>query len=96
MSLKDRIVADMKTAMREKETIRLETIRLLRAAIQRKEVDDRVTLDDQGVLEIVQILVKQSTDSAQQFISGNRQDLADKENQNIAVLKDYLPEQLSE
>ena len=54
MSLKESIIADMKAAMRDKETIRLETIRMLRAAIQRKEGDDRVELDDEGVLQIVQ------------------------------------------
>ena len=96
MSLKEKIIADMKLAMRNKEAVRLETIRMLRAAIQRKEVDDKIELDDNGVLQIVQKMVKQCTDAASQFIQGNRQDLADKENENIAVLQDYLPEQLSE
>lgn len=96
MSLKERIVADMKSAMRDKETIRLETIRLLRAAIQRKELDDRVELDDEGVLQITQKMIKQCNDAAEQFIKGNREDLAEKEKANIAILEDYLPEQLSE
>ncbi len=96
MSLKENIFADMKAAMRDKETIRLETIRLLRAAIQRKEVDDRTELDDEGVLQIVQKMVKQCNDAAQQFTNGGREDLANKELANIAVLEDYLPEQLSD
>ena len=96
MNLKDCILADMKAAMRAKETVRLETIRMLRAAIQRKEVDDRIELDDQGVLLIVQKMVKQSTDAAQQFANGHRQDLVDKENENISILRQYLPEPLSE
>lgn len=96
MSMKEKIAADMKAAMRDKEIIRLETIRLLRAAIQRKEVDDRIELDDDGVLQIVQKMVKQCTDAAEQFTKGGRDDLAQKEQANIAVLKDYLPEQLSE
>ena len=96
MSLKESIIADMRTAMRDKDTVKLETIRMLRAAIQRKEVDDQIQLDDEGVLQIIQKMIKQSTDAAEQFIQGSRQDLADKENQNIAVLKTYLPEQLSE
>jgi uncharacterized protein YqeY len=96
MSLKESIVADMKVAMRDKETVRLETIRLLRAAIQRKEVDERVELDDEGVLLIVQKMVKQCVDAADQFSKGGRQDLVDKEKANIAILEDYLPEQLSE
>ena len=96
MSLKESIVADMKVAMRDKETVRLETIRLLRAAIQRKEVDERIEVDDEGVLLIVQKMVKQCTDAAHQFVKGGRQDLADKEKANIAILEDYLPEQLTD
>ena len=96
MSIKETLVTDMKVAMRGKETVRLETIRLLRAAIQRKEVDDRVQLDDEGVLQIIQKMVKQCTDAAQQFSNGNREDLADKEKANISILETYLPEQLSE
>ncbi len=96
MSLKERIVADMKTAMRNRETVRLETIRLLRAAIQRQEVDSRTELEDSGVLQIVQKQVKQSKDAASQFQQGGRPDLADKEKSNIAVLETYLPAQLSD
>ena len=96
MSLKDTIAADMKTAMRNKDTVRLETIRLLRSAIQRKEVDDQVTLDDAAVLQIVQKLVKQCRDAAQQFEAGGRSDLVEKELANIGVLESYLPEQLSD
>ena len=96
MSLKDTIAADMKTAMRDKDTVRLETIRLLRSAIQRKEVDDQVMLDDAAVLQIVQKLVKQCRDAAQQFEAGGRSDLVEKELANIGVLESYLPEQLSD
>lgn len=96
MTLKESLVADMKVAMRNKEKVRLETIRLLRAAIQRKEVDEKIELDDQGVLLIVQKLVKQCTDAADQFIQGNRDDLAQKERENIAILQAYLPEPLSD
>ena len=96
MSLKETIVADMKSAMRDRESFRLETIRLLRAAIQRKEVDDKIELGDQDVVQIVQKMIKQSTDAAQQFSSGGREDLADKEKAGIAILQGYLPEQLSE
>ena len=96
MSLKDTIAADMKTAMRDKDTVRLETIRLLRSAIQRREVDDQVTLDDAAVLQIVQKLVKQCRDAAQQFEAGGRSDLVEKELANIGVLESYLPEQLSD
>ncbi len=94
--LKQRILDDMKSAMREKDTVALETVRMLRAAIQRREVDDRVELDDNGVLQVIQKMVKQCTDAAKQFVDGGRDDLAEKERANIAVLEKYLPEQLSE
>ena len=95
MGLKDRISADMKDAMRQKDSARLETVRLLRAAIQRREVDERIELDDRGVLEVVQKMVKQSNDAASQFDQGGRDDLAEKERASIAFLEQYLPEQLS-
>ena len=94
--LKQRILDDMKSAMREKDTVALETVRMLRAAIQRREVDDREELDENGVLQVVQKMVKQCTDAAKQFTDGGREDLAEKERANIAVLEKYLPEQLSD
>lgn len=95
MSLKDAIAEDMKSAMREKNTIKLETIRLLRSAIQRKEVDEQTELDDEAVLQIVQKMVKQCRDAAEQFTQGGRDDLASKEKENINILKTYLPAPLS-
>ncbi len=96
MGLKENLFADMQTAMRDKAATRLETIRLLRAAIQRREVDDQVELDDDGVLQIVQKMVKQCQDAAAQFSKGSREDLADKEKASIAILETYLPEPLSD
>ena len=95
-SLKDQITADMKAAMRAGDKDRLAVIRMLKAAIQRREVDDRTELDDAGVLKIIEKLVKQGQDSADQFTQGGRQELADKELAEIAVLKAYLPEPLSD
>ncbi|MDH3978004.1 MAG: GatB/YqeY domain-containing protein [Gammaproteobacteria bacterium] len=95
-SLKDQITADMKTAMRAGDSERLTVIRMLKAAIQRREVDDRVELDDAGVLSIVQKLVKQGQDSANQFTQGGRQELADKELAEIEIIKQYLPDPLSD
>ena len=69
----------MKTAMREKNASQLESIRMLRAAIQRVEVDDQTELDDSAVLSIVEKQIKQSKDAISQFVQGERQDLADKE-----------------
>ena len=96
MSLKDQIFADMKTAMREKKASQLESIRLLRAAIQRKEVDDRIELNDEQTVAIVQKQIKQSQDAIKLFIQGERPELAEKEQAHIDHLKVYLPEQLSE
>lgn len=96
MGLKDKISADMKDAMRAKEKVRLTTIRMLQAAIQRREVDDRVELDDNGILAIVEKIIKQSRDAAEQFTKGNRPELAEKEMADITVWAHYLPEQLAE
>ena len=96
MSLKEQIFADMKTAMREKNASQLESIRMLRAAIQRKEVDDQTEIGDEEVLAILQKQIKQSQDAINQFTAGERQDLADKEQVHVDNLKGYLPEQLSD
>ncbi len=86
----------MKQAMRDKDNARKEALRMLRAAIQRREVDERIELDDSQVLAVVEKLVKQGRDSISQFEQGGRDDLADKERQDVAVLTEYLPEQLSD
>ena len=95
MSLKDLITEDMKTAMRAKDSERLGTIRLLQAAMKQKEVDERITLDDAGVIAIVDKLIKQRKDSIAAFEGAGRQDLADKEKAEMAVLQVYLPARLS-
>jgi hypothetical protein len=95
MSLKDRINDDMKAAMRAKEAQRLGAIRLLTAAIKQKEVDERVTLDDAGVIGIVDKMLKQRKDSIEAFEKAGRTDLADKEKAEVAVLQAYLPARLS-
>jgi uncharacterized protein YqeY len=94
-TLKERITEDMKAAMRAKETGRLGAIRMLTAAIKQKEVDERVELDDAGVVGIVDKLLKQRKDSIEAFEKAGRQDLADKEKAEVAVLQAYLPARLS-
>ena len=94
MGLKERIIDDMKAAMRAKDTQRLESIRLLRAAIQRREVDERIALDDDGVVSVVQKQLKQCQDSMTQFNDGGREDLAAKERVYRDVLQAYMPQQL--
>jgi uncharacterized protein YqeY len=96
MSLKDQITDDMKNAMRAKDSGRLSTIRLLLAEIKRKEVDDRVDVTDAQVLAIVEKMIKQRKDSISQFESGSRQDLADIEKAELAILVAYMPAGLSD
>lgn len=95
MSLKARITEDMKTAMKAKEAGKLAAIRLLLAAIKQKEVDERAELDDAAVAAVIEKLVKQRKDSVSQYEAAARQDLADVEKAEIAVLSAYLPEKMS-
>ena len=94
MSLKDRVIDDMKAAMRARDADRLLAIRGLLAAIKQREVDERVVLDDAAVVAIVDKLVKQRKDSIAQFRAGGRADLVDKESAEQAVLEQYLPQRL--
>ncbi len=94
--LKGRIIEDIKTAMKAGEKDRLKVLRLISAAIKQVEVDERRDLDDADVLGILNKMVKQRRDSITQYTDGNRKDLADIEQQEIEIIGDYLPEQLSE
>lgn len=94
--MKEQIIADMKSAMKAGEKDRLKVVRLILAAIKQIEVDQRIEVDDVTVLAVLEKMVKQRRDSIEQFQNGNRQDLADIEIAEIAVLDTYLPEQLSE
>jgi len=96
MSLKNKITEDMKAAMRAKETARLGTVRLLLSAMKQKEVDERVELTDADVLSIIEKMLKQRRESIAQFEKAGRNDLADVEKAEIAVLSGYLPQQMSE
>ena len=96
MSLREQITADMKEAMRARDTARLEAVRLLRAAIQRREVDEQIELTDDEVLSVIQKMIKQGRDSIEQFEKGDRHDLVEKETAMLAVLEPYLPDALSD
>jgi len=95
MSLKTRITEDMKAAMKAREPARLGAIRLLLAAIKQKEVDERGELDDAAVVAVIEKLTKQRKDSVTQYEAAGRQELADAEKFEIAVLAAYLPEKMS-
>lgn len=94
--LKARLSEAIKAAMKSGQKEQLTFARNLHAAIRKKEVDDRVDLDDAAVQKIVQTMLKQRQDSLEQFRSGGREDLAVKEEAEIAFLKTYLPEQMGE
>jgi len=94
MALKEQITEDMKSAMRAKEAERLATIRLLLAAIKQREVDEQVQLDDAGVINVVDKMLKQRKDSISAFEQAGRDDLAAREKAEAAVLQAYLPARL--
>ena len=95
-SLTDTIKAAMKAAMKAKDKERLGTIRLIQAEFKRIEVDERIEIDDARALAVLDKMVKQRRDSAQQYIDAGRTELADKENAEIAVLQEFMPQQLTE
>jgi uncharacterized protein len=96
MPLRDRITEDMKTAMRAGEKERLATIRLILSAIKQREVDERITLDDNQVLAAIEKMIKQRKEAITQFDAGGRADLVAKETAEIAILQTYLPAQMSD
>jgi uncharacterized protein YqeY len=96
MALREQVNEDMKSAMKAREQEKLGAIRLLLAAVKQREVDERITLDDAGVIAVVEKMIKQRKDSISQFEKAARQDLADKEKFELSILQAYLPQQLSQ
>lgn len=96
MSLKARLSDDMKQALRAGDKARLSNLRMALAAIQQREVDERVELDDVQVMAVLEKMIKQRRESAAQYRSGGREELAAKEESEIADLAAYLPEPLSD
>jgi hypothetical protein len=96
VGLRQRVESDMKTAMRAKDKERLGTIRLILAAIKQREIDERITLGDTDILAVLDKMIKQRRDSITQFEQAGRQELADKEAAEVAVIQEYLPAALSD
>jgi uncharacterized protein YqeY len=96
MDLRSRINEDVKVAMKAREAERLGTLRLLTAALKQREVDERITLDDAGVISVIEKMLKQRKDSIAQYEQAGRQDLAEVEKRETAILQSYLPQQFSE
>ena len=96
MPLKERLMADLKEAMKSKSKVKKDTVTMVRAAIKQKEVDDRVELSDAEIVDIIAKQIKQKKDSISDFEKGNRQDLVDLTQEEIKILLEYLPPQLSD
>ncbi|MEK6545582.1 MAG: GatB/YqeY domain-containing protein, partial [Nitrospinota bacterium] len=96
MSLKERLMEDMKDAMKKGEQIKLSAIRMVRAGIKNKEIELIRELKDEDVIDVIKTAIKQRKDSFAQFLSGKRIDLAEREKKEIEILSVYLPEQMGE
>ncbi|MBO9605508.1 MAG: GatB/YqeY domain-containing protein [Paenibacillaceae bacterium] len=96
MSLSERLNEDMKQAMKSQDKFRLSVIRMVRSAIKNIEIDQRKTLDDNEVLDILSREIKQRRDSLQDFEKAGRDDLAESVKAEIAIIGEYLPQQLTE
>ena len=96
MSLKERLQEDLKSSMKNKDTVRKSVITLIRAAIKQYEVDNRIELSEEDVIDIISKQLKQRNDSLVEFEKANREDLIEEAKSEIQVLEAYLPQQLSE
>jgi len=95
MGLEERLVEEMKQAMKSNDKGKLSTIRMIRSTVQNKEIELRKPLDDDGILRVIQGMVKKSEESIEQFKVGGRMDLVEKEMKEIETLKSFLPQPLS-
>ena len=93
--MKEKLMEDLKTAMKNKDIVKKNTIQMIRAAILQTEKDKQIELDDNSILEIINKQVKQKNDALEQFKKANRQDLVEQTKLEINILKEYLPKQLS-
>ena len=96
MSLKEKLQSDLHTAMRARDRTRVSVLRMLRSAIGYEEIDKKREMDDSAVLEIISRQVRQRRESIQMYKDANRQDLVDKETQELQILQEYMPAQLTE
>ena len=95
MSIQAKLTEEMKTAMKAKDSLRLNTVRMARTALKNAEIESRKELDDAAVIKVLSTLVKQRREAAEAYRE-SRPELAEKEEQELAVLQEFLPAQLSE
>ena len=96
MGLEERLVDEMKQAMKTNDKLRLSTIRMIRTAVKNKEIEQRKNLDDDSIVRVIQGMVRKGEESIEQFKLGGRMDLVEKETKEIEILKSYLPKPLSQ
>ena len=96
MSLTEQVQKDMVDAMRKREELRLSTLRMMKAALQNKQIEKRGTLEDKEELQVFSTMIKQRKDSIEQFEKGNRPELAKKEADEIAIIETYMPKAVGE
>ncbi|NWF93931.1 MAG: GatB/YqeY domain-containing protein [Syntrophaceae bacterium] len=96
MGLEERLVDEMKEAMKSNDKLRLSTIRMIRTAVKNKEIEQRKKLDDETILRVIQGMVRKGEESIEQFKRGGRSDLVEKETKEIEILKSFLPQPLSQ
>jgi uncharacterized protein YqeY len=95
MALKDQLEADLKAAMKDRDALKTSVVRMLKSAVKYREIEVMKPLDDAGVQGVIASEIKRRRDSVEQYRAGNRADLADKEEAEIAILQRYQPQQLS-
>jgi uncharacterized protein YqeY len=96
MSLEERLIEEMKHAMKSNDKLRLSTIRMIRSALKNKEIELRKKLEDEDVVKVIQVMVRKGEESVEQFQTGGRGDLVEKEKKEIEILKSFLPQPLSQ
>jgi uncharacterized protein YqeY len=96
MALREKLDEDLKSAMRAKDSLRMNTVRALKSAIKYREIELMKPLDDAGILGVMATEIKRRRDSVEQYRAGNRADLADKEEAEIKILQEFLPQQLTQ
>jgi uncharacterized protein YqeY len=95
MALREKLDEDLKSAMRAKDSLRMNTVRGLKSAVKYREIELMKPLDDAGILGVIATEIKRRRDSVEQYRAGNRADLADKEDAEIKILQEFLPQQLT-
>lgn len=95
MSLEERLIEEMKEAMKANDKLRLSTIRMIRSSLKNKEIEVRKKLGDEDIMKVIQGMIRKGEESLEQFQAGGRADLVEKEQKEIEILKSYLPQPIS-